>query len=132
MSVFRLCSLTDLCWSRDEHPNVENAIRNHLLGIIYCALTDNTFRKSFLCVVPWSPSLDPLIVVLDAAEDRDVIGDLSRLGGGVAGTAVAIRRKNISKCIHKKITVKKKKKKKKISRLLLTRRYSTRRTEWWR
>lgn len=32
-----------------------------------------------LRVAPWNPSLDPLIIVLDAAEDRDVIGDLSRL-----------------------------------------------------
>lgn len=43
------------------------------------------------CVAPWSPSLNPLIVVLDVAEDRDVIGDLSRLDGGVAGTAATIR-----------------------------------------
>lgn len=48
------------------------------------------------CVAPWSPSLDPLLGVLDAVEDRDVIGDLNRLDGGVAGTALTIRNRNVA------------------------------------
>lgn len=94
---------------------------------IYCAL-GNTWTKTFICgllshwevvfsvlhhcVAPWSPSLDPLIVVLDAAEDHDVISDLTRLEGGVAGAAITISYKALSKWIHKKTPPKNKQTKK--------------------